>query len=317
MNYTISNLRAFAIILIILGHSIIIYSSHWGAISTSTENQFFGWLQERVISPIQLPIFFFVSGYLFHKTIIKKKFTQVIKDKARRLIIPYFVIAMAYMNPIKILLSVPGYENFTNIKHTIIQQLTFFGYASGHLWFLPTLFLLFTTLYYPFKWSNSLYKSILLLIICFCLTKYVTPIVASIKYLQFNQYILYLLPFTLGYATNYLQLYINKRIYIILSFILFISYIIFPLYSYYIVMLLLFCLYFSIPNIKIKYVDAVSKNSFGLYLFHSPLIYITFTFLKDSSPIWVFLINFICFGGGAYILTDYIKKSKYKWIIGE
>lgn len=57
-------------------------------------------------------------------------------------------------------------------------------------------------------------------------------------------------------------------------------------------------------------------NSFGLYLLHSPLIYITFTYLLNSSPIVVSLLNFFVFGGLAYLMTVLIRKTPMKLLIG-
>lgn len=60
----------------------------------------------------------------------------------------------------------------------------------------------------------------------------------------------------------------------------------------------------------------IGINSFGLYLLHSPLIYITFTYLLNSSPIVVSLLNFFVFGGLAYLMTVLIRKTPMKLLIG-
>ncbi len=60
----------------------------------------------------------------------------------------------------------------------------------------------------------------------------------------------------------------------------------------------------------------IGINSFGLYLLHSPLIYIIFTYLLNSSPIVVSLLNFFVFGGLAYLMTVLIRKTPMKLLIG-
>lgn len=63
--------------------------------------------------------------------------------------------------------------------------------------------------------------------------------------------------------------------------------------------------------------NKISNCSFGIYLFHSPMIYITCTYWNDLNPIFVLLINFIIFGFMAFLLTMIIKSSRLKFIIGE
>ena len=71
----------------------------------------------------------------------------------------------------------------------------------------------------------------------------------------------------------------------------------------------------SISNNSI--LKEISNCSFGIYLFHSPMIYITCTYWKDLNPILVLSINFIIFGFIAFLLTMIIKRSRLKFIIGE
>lgn len=62
----------------------------------------------------------------------------------------------------------------------------------------------------------------------------------------------------------------------------------------------------------------INKNSFGIYLFHSPLIYITYTLIPNSNPIIILLINFGIFGTVGFILTEIFRKIKIlKFAIGE
>ena len=50
----IGNIRALAIFLVVLGHSIILYSAGWGLYETTRQAPFLSWLK-RVIDILQMP----------------------------------------------------------------------------------------------------------------------------------------------------------------------------------------------------------------------------------------------------------------------
>ena len=79
----------------------------------------------------------------------------------------------------------------------------------------------------------------------------------------------------------------------------------------------LLTLYIIIPNKENEYLSFISSVSFGVYLFHSPLCYITYTFIPNVNPLLVIFLNFIVFGLISILLTMFIKKTKLKVIIGE
>lgn len=55
----------------------------------------------------------------------------------------------------------------------------------------------------------------------------------------------------------------------------------------------------------------------GIYLFHSPLVYISFTYWANIAPMAMAAINLIGFGSVAYMLTNLIRATNMGWIIGE
>ena len=81
--------------------------------------------------------------------------------------------------------------------------------------------------------------------------------------------------------------------------------------------MMLVLVYRFAPNNESAITKAISNNSFGIYLFHSPLIYITFTLLADTQPFFVCFINFVIFGGIAWGLTVFVRKCRLGWILGE
>lgn len=52
----VGNIRALAILLVVLGHSIILYSTGWDLYTTTRQAPFLSWLK-RVIDILQMPLF--------------------------------------------------------------------------------------------------------------------------------------------------------------------------------------------------------------------------------------------------------------------
>lgn len=105
-NQRIVNLRAIAIILVVLGHSIILYSSNWNLYQTNVTCPPLDNLK-KFIDVVQMPLFFSLSGYLFWYSQKKKKpFDTFVLDKIKRLVIPYLVFAIAWLLPIRLLLNI-------------------------------------------------------------------------------------------------------------------------------------------------------------------------------------------------------------------
>lgn len=84
----IVNLRALAIIIVVIGHSIILYSHKWGLYSTIYNVRFLDILKDW-INLIQMPLFLSISGFLFARSYKKYKFKAFVMKKAKRLLIPY------------------------------------------------------------------------------------------------------------------------------------------------------------------------------------------------------------------------------------
>ena len=138
MDYKICNLRAIAILLVVLGHSIIIYEPGWGLITSSVECLPFVYLK-KMINLVQMPLFFSLSGYCYCLSKNQTFSQRLIANKFMRILLPYFIVCLLYMDPIKIGLGVPGYE----LSWSLIKDQMFWFNNNGHLWYLPTLFLMF------------------------------------------------------------------------------------------------------------------------------------------------------------------------------
>lgn len=76
----------------------------------------------------------------------------------------------------------------------------------------------------------------------------------------------------------------------------------------------LYCLVSSSRN---KVLMVLSKNSYGIYLFHSPLIYFMYMLYPSANPIVMFTVNFIVCGFISLGLVYKLRTLGLKFIIGE
>lgn len=90
MKKNIINLRFISIILVVFGHSIILYSNDWNIFSTYYKIPFLDY-SKYIINLFSMPLFFSISGYLFsmHQ---KRDVVKFLTKKIKRLIIPYICI---------------------------------------------------------------------------------------------------------------------------------------------------------------------------------------------------------------------------------
>lgn len=326
----ITNIRALAILLVVFGHSIILYSSSWSLYSSIHSVPLLDNIK-RIIDIIQMPIFFSISGYLFFYTHNKKRgILWLIKNKFKRLIVPYFLIGFIYMVPIKYAVGYSGYYDRTLIA--IIGDFLM-GQDVGHLWFLPALFFIFLICEI---FINIIEKvpiiqkrdigTVVLLILAIIL--YYEGYRIAFGYAPILSAFANVIWFAFGYFIctyhEFFQSFFNRKIIKIASAIIG-------------VFLLLFCAFFDtgvtvgiccklicilvlyviVPGKNNKIISCISKDSFGIYLFHSPLIYITFSFWANESVLIVVLLNFVIFGGVALFITEFIRRKGLGLVIGE
>lgn len=341
MNQQIVNLRALAIVFIVLGHSIIIYDHTFELLSSNVEMPLFEILKHW-ISFVQLKLFFSISGFLLCYKIMnmRKKsneeaistFFPFFQNKVLRLLVPYICVALLWMDPIKIMLGVPDYSLSIGL---IIEQLQFSN--SGHLWYLPCLFLIFLVLYpiLIFIRKSRVMHAVMLFILVGA--NYLSGRAPEAFQMQNATY--YLVFFYLGYLINYTLLYIEekkitppcllftnkKSCKIIFATLLFALSLLAGQvvaqftsigYELYLSIIVLLMFYYYMPSFNNKFVNEISNRSYGIYLFHSPLIYTTAILCPDINPWLMLFLNFAVFGFVAYGLTVVIARSRLKFIVG-
>ena len=324
-NQQIINLRGIAIILVLLGHSIIIYDNSFKLLSTDIQMPFFETLKHW-ISFVQMKLFISISGFLMAFKCLKddkETWYAFEKSKLIRLLVPYVCVLLLYNDPLKWILKIPGYQDpFSFLTDQIL------GVNCAHLWYLVCLFILFSICYPLFRWAGKTLWKHVMLFTAFLGINYYSG--AFPQYYQLNEVAYYFVFFHIGYLVNYCRQiystqleYINKTLtqLILLACIVIIGYVIklitsigFDLYLSIVILLLL---YKFIPSFDNSIINNISKRSYGLYLFHSPMIYITAVFCPDINPWFMLFINFVCFGLVAYFITTALSKSRMKFLIGE
>ncbi len=312
-NYRLDFIRALAILMVILGHSIIIYDPAWGVIKSAVESQFCIVIK-RCIDLIQMPLFYAISGYVFYLTMNKSNFPNFFLNKVKRLLVPFIFVGLFFMLPIKLFLAIPGCV-------ASLETLFFFlvrGNNVGHLWFLPTLFIVFIISEIILRENKSFVCDSI--VAFFAIIASVIPSKFSIGIPYMNFVLEYFHYFFFGFLISkygFDGLKYLKALFIVIPVVFLVGY---ALVSYSPIIMstcLVFIFFVVVPNYSNLIIGEISKNSFGLYLFHSPLIYFSFTYFPNLNPFYMFLINFILFGFVAYLITKLIRKTKFKFIIGE
>lgn len=341
MNQQIVNLRALAILFIVLGHSIIIYDTTFDLFSSNVEMPIFETLKHW-ISFVQLKLFFSISGFLLCYKVMKMRSKTRVEvantiipfsqNKILRLLVPYICVALLWMDPIKIMLGVPDYTLSSDL---LVQQLQFSN--CGHLWYLPCLFIIFLMFYPVLVLIRNCKVMHVFMLILFAGANYLCGRMPEAFQLQNATY--YLFYFYLGYFINYTLVCItddkiappswlfadSKRsktvvVSLLFAFTLLAGQIVERFtsigYELYLSVVVLLMFYYYMPSFSNKFVNEISNRSYGIYLFHSPLIYTTAFLCPDINPWLMLFLNFVVFGSIAYAMTVILSRTKLKFIVG-
>ena len=322
--YRIEIIRAIAILTVVLGHSMILYSKGFNTYHPGQTSAFFDYAK-RFVNLYQMPLFFSLSGYLFAKSSSKTSALDFFRKKAKRILLPFLLVGLFWMLPIRWAIRYSGYFG-CSLKGTVVMFLA--GTDSGHLWFLPVLFLYFSVFYLLTKlFQNRLLSWTIAALfgIGFALLEHLLPDMPldSMYPRYFASYfwsfpagaILYLL------KDDLVRIY-SKRFYSILTAILCSIVIIAAVFfeeklSLLASVAVVFSLYVLVPEKKSTAAGQLSKNSFGLFLLHSPLTYITYCFMLNYPPAAVVTINVLLWGTAAWLVTVGLRKTPLKFVIGE
>lgn len=307
-DYRLSNIRALAITLVVIGHSIILYSHTWNLLPTTVQCLPLDRLKE-VVYLCHMQLFFLVSGYLFLNTMQKSSVTDIFVNKVRRLLIPYVIIGLVWMIPLKLIVGVPFYEG-VSLWQIVLRFIL--GIENGHLWFVYALMWMFVLTLLAkvlIGFNHAIGGGIL------CVLFVLSEMNGRINlghYLCLSHVQHYFFWFFLG-----LQLKLSNRYLRYVVPVLIILTLVMGHYSMFWQLILSGAIWFLMPDKKSDAALFIDRHSYGLYLLHSPLVYVTFTYMADCNPWIVAAVNVFIMGGVALGLTHILMKSPISFVVGK
>lgn len=203
----ISILQGWSMLLVVIGH--VTLTNKFNDPSTTISTTI-----ETIIYRFHMPLFIFLSGFLFHRTSFNSNYSHIIKNKIRRLLVPYFAFSLftlflkIYLNP---LMKRPVDNPISEILNIL-----FFPPQNplGEMWFVSTLFIIFI-LTPIFKISIQNLPYTIIAIIVFVILHFFFP--SGINFLSMSLVSKYILYFYLGILFSYHQ--VNLYIYTINRFV--------------------------------------------------------------------------------------------------
>lgn len=326
----IDYLKGLAIILVVWGH-VIQYAPHDGY-------DFFLNPLYIFIYTFHMPLFIFISGYLFLSSLKDKSFWDILKNKILQLIVPLVIWSFLYY----LFRFILGFYDLTNLKPIEIVGLLFYRYITSfpyELWYLWAVFfcsilIAICKIYFKEKLYSYIIIFVLLLLI---------P----------DMYNLHMLKFTFPYfALGYLYNKEKDRFHKHMNFVKVFSFIMFPLlifywnkdyyiyttgmdlyvqdiankvfiiaYRYLTGIVGIVCVWqiikWSLKYIKLNFIINLGKETLGIYIVSSNLIMLLInkiTLNIDNlniynfiyTPILSVLVILMCI-----IIIKLIRKSRY------
>lgn len=191
-NNALSYIRVLAMLMIVMLHSLNYYGG-WGF----TECPVLLYQKvSMILNNIALPVFFFVSGYLFYANLDKYKSIgggNFLKKKAKRLIIPYLFWAAIQM------IIIPERYNLSQVP-----------FGVSHLWFLMALFeIFFISILLKDIWEKMSLKQGALLIIILLFAFYPVSVITR-NFLRLTSVVGYMPFFICGIMLNQKNNFITK-----------------------------------------------------------------------------------------------------------
>lgn len=301
----ISFLQVIGPILVILGHSLNGFPEGFGLWRVFSKD----W-----IYLFHMPLFFFISGFLFQNSLYKYEYIEFIKNKMMRLLIPYILLNLIFLLPKAALGAIVGDKISIGFYDIFIMFLTPRENIWGHTWFMFCLFLVYTL--YPL-WKMIICKH--LWILTFIVLLIISLWSPKIYFMTISDFTFNLLFFFFGivlfqYRKQLSSLSTKQIFFLVISMVM----LSISLQSYYNVKLIrillavviiftLYCLGY-IFEFKSVLFTFISKNSFWIYLLHWPFMLATrviFLRMGISANLVVMLMILVGFSGPIITIKVY------------
>lgn len=276
-----------------------------------------------------MPLFFFISGYLFsYKNELKNKtYKRLITRKFWRLLFPYLLLNLLFIIP-KAFLS--GFI-VDDVEFSLAYIIGLFIKPRtniwGHTWFLAALFLIYSI--------SPIWDSLMNIKKNQVLVWGITTIVLSLLFIfPINTEVLALKPLSYGFLSFWvgvmfgrvdidkIRIFITKPIIIVCLFIMTLVFTIIrltitkdltiTLVTCYLTIVLLFAIPFLI-EFKSKVINKLSEISFGIYIMHWPLmilVRVVFYQIFHFNSNLTIILMILCGYFGPIIITYSLRKIK-------
>jgi fucose 4-O-acetylase-like acetyltransferase len=196
MNKTIDYnlLKVFLTLFVVLGHITLLYNNNF--FDFLEPNKITGFITGAIYS-FHMPFFIFISGCIYGICLKSGKYANyasMLKNKSKRLLLPYIFIALFFLAPVLCL---------TGTKYHYADYLlngVLLGKAPHHLWFLLSLFTMFLLIRIIEKFL-SLRSRIVCVVMIVLLSFFNSQI--RIVYFQVEMTLHYFIYFYIGYLFEY------------------------------------------------------------------------------------------------------------------
>ncbi|RJT47049.1 acyltransferase family protein [Rahnella woolbedingensis] len=285
--------KGIGIILVVIGH--VNRGLHSADIYIS--EPFFR-MFDSIIYTFHMPLFFFLSGLFFIKSIQKNNKTEFIKKKIATIAYPY-VIWSVIQGSIGVLLS-----NFTNKKTDFMSVLAFPYQPTGQFWFLYALFMIFIVSCLIYNKRNFTTQLPIITVVSFLLYLYSLNIGDSLHLNFITNNIVF---FFLGCVFSTLQL---DRLVTKIN----------------VNTLLISALTFLLVQYKFHFIDGMLYNRIGISTFVVAMISIFFIYVLSltlssikvdllskigNDSMVIFLVHILCASGTRIILSKVFGLSNW------
>ena len=204
-NY-IDLMKTIAMFLVIAAHCTLFFSGNeFWLIKADQENTVLKWISKFVVLSV-VPVFTFASGFLLQLSLQKKKSSMVdlIRKKAVRLLIPYFVYGTLWLVPTYTLFDIPSFGRDSGASLIDGYKAMALGKFSDVAWFLLMMFwvtLIWILLRGLLKKANLIYGAMVSVILYFAVHFFL----GQIDYYKISQIDIYIIVFFVGAACFYLS----------------------------------------------------------------------------------------------------------------
>lgn len=310
-------LQFIGVIAVIFGHSM----NDINVISTLKDIK--AW-----IYTFHMPLFFFVSAFLFAiKSGYDKGYKNVLTKRFTRLLIPYFIWNLLFIVPKIVMSQYVNDQVVLTPEYFLEINLSPRNNILGHTWFLFALFEMFILAIAFDRWRRN--KMLWLPIAAFLIVVYCFGIqnrFLAIGDLMKNG-IYFWLGLVLGsFELDKISLWLNnKSFFVATAFNVVGMSVIWFLYKNMAIntlmlginILIFLCLLQQIKDIRNRFIDFVSKNSFAIYILHWPIMGIVRFFVKNKLHMEPHICMILMLIGGIILpslIILCVRKTKLPFI---